>query len=165
MLKRKTPLKTKTGFKSRPSSLATKKTERPTLQQMKGSGLVQKASSFTQKSRKKLKPRAANNAGWVDVAEAIWNKSDNSRCCEVCGCFLGDDFSPTFYHHLLHRGSYRSLKREPRNLAQVCPTHHDMAHEYGIETLATQGSPYVDGWKKLWARMLELRNAANKVTS
>ncbi len=154
-LQRKTPLK-RTGF--------TKKTERPTLQQMKVSGLVQKASSFTQKPRKKMKPRAANNRGWVDVAEAMWNKSDNSRCCDVCGRFLGDDFSPTFYHHLLHRGSYRSLKRDPRNLAQVCVKHHSEAHEFGIENLAEEGVEFPDGWHRLNMRMLELRDQANGIT-
>jgi hypothetical protein len=163
-LTRKTPLK-RTCF--------TKKTERPTFAWpmamadiLKANKDVTTAANMVSKPkpRKKMKPRAASNKGWVDVAEAIWNKSDNSRCCEVCGCFLGDNFSPAFYHHLLHRGSYRRFKREPRNLAQVCVKHHSEAHEFGIENLAGEGVEFPDGWHRLNMRMLELRDQANGIT-
>ena len=55
------------------------------------------------------------------------------------------------------------MKREPLNLAQVCPTHHDMAHEYGIEALAQDADQFRAKWQVLCARMIELRNAANNV--
>jgi len=138
--------------------------KKPTLEELKASGVVQSASSFTTKPRKKLKARSPKNKGWVGVAKERWEKPFNSHCCEVCGAYLGDDFSPAFYHHLLHRGSYRKMAREPRNLAQLCLTHHNEAHEFGIENLAEEGVEFRDGWHAINMRMLELRDIANGIT-
>lgn len=105
--------------------------KKKTLDELKASGLVQSASSFTTKPRKKMKARSPGNKGWVSVAKEKWDEPQNEHLCEVCGVWLGDDFSPTFYHHLWHRGSHPSLKREPLNLAQLCLLHHDWAHKHG----------------------------------
>jgi hypothetical protein len=154
-LKRRTPLK------------RGKKSERipkgaDTLERLLGSGTVQRASTFTAK-RKPLKKRSPSNAGWVDVAKAIWDDPSNTRCCEVCGVYLGDDFNPTFYHHILHRGSYRLFKRRPDNLAQLCPTDHYKAHEFGIENLAAPGLMDMGGWMRLAERFVVLRNEAHGI--
>lgn len=151
-LQRKTPLK-RTCF--------TKKTERPTLQQMKSSGLVQKASYFTQKPRKKLKPRAANNAGWYRWAvENIWIKRD--RKCEVCGWsmdFIGDEPYPSVFSHLLPRGSYRKYKTDERNVIIKCPNCHNMWHRIGPTHLQEDKE-----WAAVCARYFALRNEANGLT-
>lgn len=155
MLRRKTPL----------NKVSAKKAEkrRMGLTEMKSSGLVQKASEFTSKPRKKLKPRSPRNKGWVDVALALWNEPDNQHTCEVCGKWLGSDFSPTFYHHLWHRGSHPSLKREPKNLAQLCLTHHDWAHKHGgplsLEKNEMIRKEYRSKWAILADRMRALISA------
>lgn len=113
--------------------------------------------------RKPMRKRSKTNQGWVDVAVKLWEESD--RTCEVCGKYLGDDFSPTFFHHLLHRGSYRSLKREPLNLARVCAMDHAKAHLHGVENMAEEGSENPDGWLVLALRLTALRDHANGITS
>lgn len=148
-LERRTPLRPKKPF-------------RKSVEELLKEGKVQRASSFTAK-RKMIRKRAKANKGWVDIALAKWNEPGNDHCCEVCGKFLGEDFSPAFYHHLLHRGSYRSLKREPRNLAQLCAGHHDAAHKYGVENLAEHDTSFPEQWRMLAERMIELRNEANNV--
>lgn len=133
------------------------------IKKLLGEGLIKKASSLQDRPRKKMKARAATNKGWVDVAKLKWEHPNNARCCEVCGVHLGDTFSPTFYHHLLHRGSYKKMARRSDNLAQLCPRHHDWAHTYGIEKLAQQG--FRGGWAELAERLVALRNEANHVTT
>ena len=152
MIQRRTPLKR--------TALKRKVKPRPTLDELKESGALQKASSFTSKPRKKLKPRSPKNKGWVDVALALWNKEGNERCCEVCGIHLGEDFSPAWYHHLWHRGSHPSLKREPKNLAQLCLLHHDWAHKHGgpmnLEKNGMLRKEYRAAWSVLAKRMRDL---------
>ena len=75
-LQRRTPL--------RKVSLKKEEKKRMGLSEMKKSGLVQKASEFTSRPRKKLRARSPNNPGWVDVAKKSWDAADNSHCCEVC---------------------------------------------------------------------------------
>jgi hypothetical protein len=150
-LSRKTPMK-RSAFK--PKKVAK---PCPTLKDLQEKGLVVKASSLSAKPRKRLKPRSASNKGWVDVAKAIWDEPGNSHCCEVCGVWLGDDFSPAFYHHLLHRGSYRRLSRSPLNMPQVCLADHDKAHEYTVEALAKKNHPHQGKWKELHERMIYMR--------
>jgi len=160
-LKRKTPLRPKAPIRRgrKPERIPKRAT---TIERLLGDKLVQRASTFTAKP-KPLKKRSPNNPGWVDVAKAIWDDPNNTRCCEVCGVYLGDDFSPTFYHHILHRGSYRLFKRRPDNLAQLCPADHDKAHEFGIENLAAPGLMDMGGWMKLAERFVVLRNEAHGI--
>ena len=119
--------------------------------------------SFKPKPRKPMKKRADSNKGWVDIARAIWDDPNNDHCCEVCGAFLGDEFSPTFYHHLLHRGSYRKMKRRPENLGQVCLDDHGKAHKHGVENMAEEGAEHRRGWMLLATRLVSLRNENNGI--
>ena len=132
------------------------------IERLLGEGKIKKASQLEVGTpRKPMNRRSANNKGWVDVAQAIWDDPANGKSCEVCGVSLGDEFSPTFYHHLLHRGSYRKMKRRPDNLAQVCMDDHDKAHKYGVENMAEEGSENAKGWMLLATRLVALRNEAN----
>lgn len=133
------------------------------LDRLLGEGLVFRASSFKAKP-KPMKKRSVTNKGWVDVAKAIWDDPENDHCCEVCGAYLGEDFSPAFYHHLLHRGSYRKMIRRPDNLAQVCLNDHDKAHEYGVENLAEESVEHPRGWMLLSTRLVALRDEANNIS-
>lgn len=149
MLTRKTPMRRVSAKKE--------ESKRMGLSEMKRSGLVQKASAFTSRPRKKLKPRSPKNKGWVDVALARWNEPNNNHCCEVCGTWLGNDFSPAFYHHLLHRGSYKWLARSPLNMPQLCLADHDKAHKFTVEALSNSSHPHQAKWKELHERMIYMR--------
>ena len=133
---------------------------KPSLDDIKAKFGVTSASLL---QRKPMKQRSDKNEGWVDVAKAIWNDPSNEHLCEVCGVFLGDDFSPSFYHHLIHRGSSRKLKRRPDNLGQICLGDHDKAHDYGIENLAETATEHRDGWVVLAGRLVVLRNEINNI--
>ena len=144
-LLRKTALK-RTGF------------ARPDISTLKSSGLVQKASTFKAKP-KPMKKKSASNVGWADVAKAIWDEPNNEHLCCVCGRYLGDVFSPAFYHHLVHRGVSRKLKREPMNLAQLCFGDngcHEKAHDFGIHNLAEQEDP-----PGPWTRLSDIIKSLN----
>ena len=158
-LKRKTPMK-RSSFKAKKP---VRRGKRPTLAEVKKRfGIVTAAMLCdVPVKRKPMKKRSPGNKGWVDVAKAKWDDPENDHCCEVCGAWLGDDFSPAFYHHLLHRGSYRKMARRPENLAQVCLADHDKAHEYGVENLADEGAESPRGWMMLATRLVSLRDEAN----
>ena len=136
---------------------------KPSLDEVKKRFDIVTAAMLGEKPRKPMKKRADSNKGWVDIARAIWDDPNNDHCCEVCGAFLGDEFSPTFYHHLLHRGSYRKMKRRPENLGQVCLDDHGKAHKHGVENMAEEGSENPRGWMILATRMVSLRNENNGV--
>jgi hypothetical protein len=133
-----------------------------TIERLLGEFPIHRASTFTAKPRP-IKKRADSNKGWVDVARAKWDDPQNDHRCEVCGVFLGDDFSPAHHHHLLHRGSYRKFKRRPDNLAQLCVADHAKAHDFGIENLAQYGSLDFHNWIALYKRMAALRNEAHGI--
>jgi len=137
---------------------------KPSLEEVQKWFKVVTAAMLGEKPRKPMKKRAANNEGWIDVARAIWDDPANEHKCEVCDAPLGDVFNRIFYHHLLHRGTYRKMKRRPENLAQVCPDHHQAAHDYGVENLAEEGVEHRRGWMLLATRLVALRNEANNIT-
>lgn len=147
-LTRKTPLK-RTCF--------TKKTERPTLQQMKSSGLVQKASSFTQKPRKALKPRSPKNkGGQAALFKRIWESRPHS--CEVCGAHI-EEATASNFSHLLPKGTYPDFKLDDRNVVIKCAGCHDEWHRWGQRVLW-----FNPIWTKVVKKFRELRDEANKVT-
>lgn len=145
-LKRNNPLRAKVGL--------TEKSTEALLGVVPG---IQRASTFKAAPRP-MRKRARNNPGWVSVAKVIWNDPENDHCCRVCGVWLGEDFSPTFYHHLLHRGSYKRYARDPRNLLQTCAMDHDCAHRFGIEALARDPALSPRSHMEAWARILITRD-------
>lgn len=159
-LKRNKPLRAKVGL-----------TEKSTEAILGLLPQVKRASTFTA-TPKPMRKRAKNNPGWVSVAKAMWNDPENDHCCRVCRVWLGDDFSPTFYHHLLHRGSYKKFARDPRNLIQVCVKHHDIIHKHGVEALADNsdldpGGPHGITWKIVclqWESLLQEANGLRPET-
>ncbi len=175
MLIRKTPLK-RTGF--------TKKTERPTLQQMEGSGLVQKASSFTQKPRQRLKPRAPRKPGQqsqVDFFKEIWQ--ERKHVSEISGLPLipmPDDWEDEAhvrawlgqFSHILPKGAYLKYKERKDNiLLKTLPEHEFWEKNKGRAALAylkEKPSKCVgayQGWRKCDSLYLVLKHEANKVLS
>lgn len=140
---RKKPLK-RTGFK------------KPDVASLLKSGLVTKASSLTPKPRKKLKPRAASNKGWWDVALEIW--AARPHICEVCGRALGDEPIPHYFSHLLPRGSYRRYKRDKRNILLKDSRCHAKWHELGPAYLSDHWE-----WSGVCQRYFDLRDEANGV--
>lgn len=147
-LTRKTPLK-RTGF--------TKKTERPTLQQMKSSGLVQKASYFTQKPRKKMKPRSPKNkSGQAALFKHIWESRPHS--CEVCGTRI-EEATASNFSHLLPKGMYPDFKLREDNIVIKCRDCHDTWHRRGPHTLMINPR-----WLVVCAKYFKLSREANGVT-
>lgn len=158
-LLRKAPLKRSPLRPKKPLSR-----KKPSLAEVeKRFGIVKAALLGPPKQRKPMKKRAPGNKGWVDAAKAKWDEPDNDHCCEVCGRHLGESFSPSFYHHLLHRGSYRKMARRPENLAQICLADHTKAHDYGVENLAEDGAENPRGWMMLATRLVSLRNEAHGI--
>lgn len=157
-LLRKTPLKRSPSRSKKPLSR-----KKPSLAEVTERFNIVAAALLGPPKRKPMKKRSANNKGWVDVARKMWDDPGNDHRCEVCGMWLGDEFSPTFYHHLLHRGSYRKMARRPENLAQVCLGDHDKVHDYGVENLAEEGAENPRGWMLLATRLVSLRNEAHGI--
>lgn len=148
-LHRRTPL--------RKVSLKKEEKKRMGLSEMKKSGLVQKASEFTSKPRKRLKARSPNNPGWWDVALEIWD--ERKRECEVCHLWLlNEEPTPILFSHLLPRGSYRNFKRDKRNIRIHCAECHQRWHDFGPDALSEDPA-----WKKVTDLYYALRNEANKV--
>ena len=140
--------------------------KKKTLDELKASGLVQSASSFTTKPRKKLKARAKSNPGWYRWAvENIWNKRE--RRCEICGMSLegfGEEPNPIVFSHLLERGSYRLYIRSERNVMIKCPGHHGEWHNRPKEELLSPTNPYRLKWKAMFLLEEALKLEANGIT-
>ena len=144
-LKRKTPLRTKKPLKAK----------KPSLGSLLKSGAVAKASSF--KSRPKpMKKIAKNNKGWWDVALEIWE--ERPHVCEVSGEPLGDVPRPSFFSHLLPRGTYPDFKRDKRNIRLQHPEIHHMWHQEKLEDLARMPE-----WRDTVELYLTLRDEANGI--
>lgn len=142
---RKTPLRRK-AIKKEPKGVKT-------IDKLLGEGAVFKASSLP-KNRKPIHKRAKNNPGWWDVALDIWVQ--RLHCCAVCRRELGDEPIPTYFSHLLPRGSYRKYKRDPRNIILKCPEHHAEWHEMGPDYLKDHWE-----WSGVCGIYYELRDEAN----
>ena len=157
-LLRRTPLKRSPLRPKKPLSR-----KKPSLAEVTERFNIVTAALLGPPKRKPMKKRSPGNKGWVDVAKAKWDDPGNDHCCEVCDKHLGENFSASFYHHLLHRGSYRKMARRPDNLAQVCVHHHEMAHTYGVENLAAFIAEHRRGWTLLATRIVSLRNEAHGI--
>jgi hypothetical protein len=134
--------------------------KKPSLDDLKKKGLVEKASSLPPPSRK-MRARSPNNHGWYRWAvENVWSKRE--RKCEVCGWsmeFMESDPYPGVFSHLLPRGSYRKYKTDERNVIIKCPSCHGIWHAVGPKYLKDDKK-----WAKVVALYNELRAEANGVS-
>ena len=143
-LNRKTPL--------RPTTKGFSKKKKPTIGELLDAGKLSSAKDLRPKRR--IRPRSKKNAGWWDVALEIWEESDH--VCEVCDRDLGDHPSPSFFSHLLPRGSYPEFKRRADNIRLKDALCHEKWHKYGPERLQA-----LTEWKDTCDRYFALRDEAN----
>lgn len=144
MLKRKTPLKAKKGFK------------RPTIEQMAESGLLQRGSTFKAKPKRLPVRKKREGPTQMDVFREIW--AEREHVSEVSGTYLGDDMHPILMSHLLPKGSYLRFKLDKRNIVLMTPEEHEMWHREGPGNLMLY-----KGWDKVCDRYYDLLREANGV--
>ena len=143
-LRRKTPL--------RPSTKGYSKKKKPTVNELLKEGLLKKANEL--KPKRKMRPRSKNNQGWWDVALNVWDEREH--VCEVCGRELGDYPNPSFFSHLLPRGSYPKFKRRMDNIRLKDPLCHEKWHKMGPERLRV-----LPEWMAVCRLYYALRDEAN----
>ena len=132
---------------------------KPSLDEVKERFRIVTAAMLGDKPRKPMKKRADSNKGWYSWAvENVWNK--RNHWCEVCGIMLGnsDTPSPSFFSHLLPRGSYRKYKLDERNVILKCQGCHDKWHDQGPDKL--QHKPE---WRAICKMYFQLRNENNGI--
>ena len=66
---------------------------------------------------------SVNFATEHDVFQWIWYKSGRPHNCVICDNIL---YFPEFwcFAHILSKGTYRSFKLRPKNIALMCEYHH-----------------------------------------
>ncbi len=131
--------------------------KKKTLDELRASGLVQVASSFTTKPRKKLRARSPKNkGGQAALFKWIWENRD--QCCEVCKATILQP-APWNFSHLLPKGMYPDFKLDERNVILKCKACHDEWHLWGQALLVHNSR-----WKKVVEKFRELRAEAHKLT-
>jgi hypothetical protein len=149
MLSRRTPLKH--------TALKRAAKPRPTLDELKEIGALQKASSFSSKPRKALKPRSPRNkGGQVALFRRIWDSRPHQ--CEVCGAHIEEAMASNF-SHLLPKGTCPDYKLDERNVVIKCPNCHNMWHQVGPTYLQEDKE-----WAAVCAKYFALRDEANGLT-
>lgn len=147
-LQRRTPL--------RKVSLKKEEKKRMGLSEMKSSGLVQKASEFTSKPRKKLNARSPNNKGGQKALfSRIWENRPHK--CEVCGAHI-EEATASNFSHLLPKGTYPDFKLREDNIVIKCKECHDTWHAQGVFWLMK-----FPAWLKVCAQYHKLHREANNV--
>lgn len=127
------------------------------LGDMKASGLVSKASEFTQKPRKKMKPRSPKNKGGQRALfERIWN--DRPHKCEVCSAHI-EEATASNFSHLLPKGTYPDFKLREDNIMVKCRECHDTWHQRGPHRLMV-----FPKWLVACAKYFKLSREANGLT-
>lgn len=130
--------------------------KRTGLEDMKKSGLVSKASSFTSKPRKRIKPRSTKNkGGQVALFKRIWDTRKHQ--CEVCGAYI-EEATASNFSHLLPKGTYPDFKLNERNVMLKCKSCHDKWHLFGPQNLMKLST-----WKSVCAKYEQLRREANRI--
>lgn len=101
-----------------------------------------KAWPSSKAPRKDMRPRAKSNTGQMDAFGEVWHDPNRPHVCEVCGTDQlfpePDDMTDREavaawvrqFSHLLPKGSYRKLKKDPRNIRIQCHGCHDKWHEF-----------------------------------
>ena len=149
MLTRKTPMRRVSAKKE--------ESKRMGLSEMKKSELVQKASEFTSRPRKKIKPRSPKNkGGQVALFKRIWD--NRSHKCEVCSSPIEQPAASNF-SHLLPKGTYPDFKLREDNIVIKCQRCHDVWHHYSNEHLSGY---YM--WMPIVDRYNQLHREANNIT-
>ena len=99
---------------------------------------------------KKKKPlRGRKPTGEAKVFAEIWEQRPHE--CEVCTAAIAEAMAGNF-SHILPKGSYRSLRLDPRNIVLKCLACHDRWHKYGAS-----GLRYSFQWRKVIALHDELK--------
>lgn len=147
MLKRKTPLKAKSGFK------------RPTIEQMAESGLLQRGSTFKAKPKRLPVRKKREGPTQMDVFREIW--AEREHVCEVCGA--GIPFaSPGNFFHILPKGSYPRFKLLKDNILITCCFNgvsegcHELFHQMGNKLRGNKK------WKSVFQKIDSLKGIYNE---
>jgi len=143
MLKRKTPLKSKTKLGARKKSnklLNIIKGDDPTIiDKLKEKGLVRKASSLSTKR----KP-----TGEKEVFRRIWESREHK--CLTCGVYISEARAINF-SHLLPKGKYPEYRLDERNIVLQCGDCHTRWHNYGKEMREVKKwKPFFRRYDDLW---------------
>jgi len=157
--------------------------KKKTLDELRASGLVQSASSFTTKPRKKLKARAKLKPGQqtqVEFFRIIWQEREHVS--EISGLSLipmPDDWEDeahvrawlSQFSHTLPKGAYPRYKARKDNIVLMTGSEH----EFWEKNKGRAATAYLDtpvskrvGWYAGWAlcdrRYILLRDDANGIT-
>jgi len=104
---------------------------------------------------KKRKPlRGRNPTGEAKVFAEIWEQRPHE--CEVCRATITEAMAGNF-SHILPKGSYRSLRLDPRNIVLKCLACHDRWHQHGAV-----GLRYSFMWRKVIALHDELKTECHQ---
>jgi len=175
-LQRKTPLR----------SVSVKKAEKKRMgvSDLKKSGLVSKASEFTQKPRKRMRPRAKLKSGQqsqVAFFLEIW--SEREHVSEISGLPLidtPDDWEDeahvkawlSQFSHVLAKGQYRRFKDRKDNILLKTAAEHEFweknkpnARNAYVATPDAKRVGTHDGWMMCDRLYIRLRDEANNVAS
>lgn len=147
MLKRKTPLKSKTklGVKKKSNKLLdiVKGNDPAIIDKLKEKGLVKKASTLTKKRK---------STGEKEVFRRIWEERPHN--CLTCGVHINEARAINF-SHLLPKGKYPELRLDPRNVVLQCGQCHMKWHNYGNEMREVKKwrsffAKYDDLWEEIY---------------
>jgi hypothetical protein len=125
MLKRKTPLKSKTKLKKKSNKLLDiiKGDDSAIIDKLKEKGLVRKASTL---------PAKRKPTGEKEVFRRIWDAADGNAKCLTCGVHIHEGKAINF-SHLLPKGKYPEYRLDERNIVLQCGDCHSRWHNYGSE--------------------------------
>ena len=82
------------------------------------------------KARKPLRGRKPT--GEAKLFQEIWEIRPHE--CVVCGAHI-EEAGPINFSHLLPKGSYRSMRLDPRNIHIKCAACHERWHQHGAAGL------------------------------
>ena len=82
------------------------------------------------KARKPLRGRKPT--GEAKLFKELWEIRRHE--CVVCGAHI-EEAGPINFSHLLPKGSYRSMRLDPRNIHIKCPACHERWHQHGAAGL------------------------------
>lgn len=146
-IRRISPKRSKTAKLRYNSTFGTKAPAKAvmSIEELKASGLLKLASKI------KRKP-----TGEAKVFRAIWEEREHR--CEVCRIVIAEAKASNF-SHLLPKGSYPSMRLDPRNIRIKCWKCHDLWHRHTAE-----GLRFSHGWGPVVAMYDDLKAEYNQRT-